>query len=484
MNSQSYYTLHHIFTDDMTWNDNLAILKALQHITKHKGTPIKVKGWICIDKNQLYTKSNPYSGLPATISFLQACQSLLSERKSALGPIQIVESSTVKLASELTPSDDTFISIARQYTPFGLKRQNAIQKLWKDHFLCHDNRSLMTPKKLKTIKNKDQYLVFSPFYKLVSESLSKYESNNILHTLTSHVLKPSSIKHIDNEIIDTYLKQFSKQWSPKPILNTNRPLALRRITHLKEKWGPSTYGSIRNHINIETSQLSRFLNTGVITIREVWDQLGYTMPDFGRQLIFRNFYICRMAATATETSFPTNELPPPKWLSPSSDTGKHYWNAWIKGKTGVPIIDAAMRCLRNTGTMHNRLRMLTSSYLTRILRIHWKHGEAWFAKHLFDYEATQNHFGWKGQAALSLDSRQYYRVFNPWTQTTKYDPECVFIKQWIPALRPVKVDTILNWEDYHNTVQDISYPKPIIVNHSEAAKRSIAAWKDAISKSS
>ena len=73
MNTQSYYTLHHIFTDDMTWNDNLAILKALQYIIKHKGTPIKVKGWICIDKKQLYTKSNPYSGLPATISFLQAC---------------------------------------------------------------------------------------------------------------------------------------------------------------------------------------------------------------------------------------------------------------------------------------------------------------------------------------------------------------------------------------------------------------------------
>ena len=140
----------------------------------------------------------------------------------------------------------------------------------------------MSPKKLQDSKQKEQYLVFSPFYKLVSESLSNHESKSILHSLTTHVLKPSPIKHIDAGIINACIKKYSKQWYPKPIIKTNRPLALKRIEYLKNKWGPSTYGSIRNHINMETSQLSRFLNTGVITIREVWDKLGYTMPDFGR----------------------------------------------------------------------------------------------------------------------------------------------------------------------------------------------------------
>ena len=197
-------------------------------------------------------------------------------------------------------------------------------------------------------------------------------------------------------------------------MNTSRSLAIRRIRRIKKQWSSNTYETCRNNINFETSMLARYLNSGVISIRYVWSKLGRTMPAFERQLVFRSFYDCRMNATHSNHSFTKIEYPAPKWTSLRTKRGKQYLDAWQQGNTGVPIVDAAMRCLLQTGWMHNRLRMVVASYLSRILMIDWHEGERWFAKHLFDYNATQNHFGWKGQAALSRDSNEYFRVMNPW----------------------------------------------------------------------
>lgn len=224
--------------------------------------------------------------------------------------------------------------------------------------------------------------------------------------------------------------------------------------------------------------MARFLNSGVISIRELWQALGKHAPAYERELVFRSFYACRMFTTRTRSWKPNTdnstltikEYSAPTWLSPKSGTGKKRWNAWIQGMTGVPIVDAAMRCLRETGWMHNRLRMIVASYLTRILRIHWKHGESWFAQFLFDYDATQNHFGWKGQAALSKDSIEYFRVMNPWLQAQKYDPEAKFIQTWIPELKDVDTKTIMKWETEYMNHTNISYPKPLIPVHKEASK--------------
>lgn len=138
-----------------------------------------------------------------------------------------------------------------------------------------------------------------------------------------------------------------------------------------------------------------------------------------------------------------------------------------------------MRCLNTTGWLHNRLRMVVASYLTRILRISWRHGEAWFAQTLFDYDATQNHFGWKGQASMSKDGAEYFRVMNPWLQANKYDSNTTYIQKWVPELTGVSPSIILKWEDVWNKHSDIQskYPKPLIPNHKETAKEAIDAWK-------
>lgn len=140
---------------------------------------------------------------------------------------------------------------------------------------------------------------------------------------------------------------------------------------------------------------------------------------------------------------------------------EHEFKLWCEGKTGYPIVDAGMRELNETGFMHNRVRMITASFLTRHLLIDWRWGEAYFAKKLLDYDLASNNGGWQWAAGSGCDAAPYFRVFNPELQTIKFDPEWKYIKKWIPEI---------------NTPQ---YPKPI-VDHNAARARVLKAYKDAL----
>jgi deoxyribodipyrimidine photo-lyase len=135
---------------------------------------------------------------------------------------------------------------------------------------------------------------------------------------------------------------------------------------------------------------------------------------------------------------------------------------WCEGKTGFPIVDAGMRQLNQTGYMHNRVRMITASFLTKHLLVDWRWGEAYFAEKLLDYELASNNGGWQWAAGTGTDAQPYFRVFNPESQTQKFDPNLEYVKNWVPEFN------------------SSSYPKPM-VNHKEARLRSIETYKRAIS---
>lgn len=468
--------LHHIFTHDLRWDDNRALLEGFK---RTKGTCKRIQGWICLDPDQLDT-NRPYTGIPGIITFLMSCQSLLEHKERALGNLRVFHGSVQSLADTLhAKSESIIVSCAKQFTPFAQERQSYLQSIFGDRFVCVDDHSLLSPQRLSELKpGTSQYLVFSPFYKLAQTISSewkpiKYDSEG-LQQLANQTHKTYGVNSVKS-----LLSKMKKKWkstdTSRVIMRTTRTLGLQKLKILKKKWKQDTYGNCRNDINWTTSQLARFLNSGVISIREVWDSLGRSMPAFERQLVFRSFYDCRMNATFNMQTFTTQEFKLGfRWL----DKDEHRWKAWITGTTGVPIVDAAMRCLKVTGWMHNRLRMVVASYLTRILLIDWREGEAWFAKHLFDYNATQNHFGWKGQAALSRDSGEYWRVMNPYTQAKKYDPECIFIRKWIPELSDVSSQDILNWEEKcHEHADQVEYRCPIIPDQTKARAESIAKWK-------
>jgi deoxyribodipyrimidine photo-lyase len=151
------------------------------------------------------------------------------------------------------------------------------------------------------------------------------------------------------------------------------------------------------------------------------------------------------------------------------------FDAWAQGRTGVPIVDAAMRQLLATGWMHNRLRMVVAMYLTKNLLIDWRLGEAFFMQHLIDGELAANNGGWQWSASTGADSAPYFRVFNPISQSEKFDPEGAFIKHWLPEL------STLNAKEIHNpspiSRKALNYPDQI-VNLQSSRVRAIEAFKN------
>jgi len=133
-----------------------------------------------------------------------------------------------------------------------------------------------------------------------------------------------------------------------------------------------------------------------------------------------------------------------------------FW-AWANGQTGFPIVDAAMRELNRTGWMHNRLRMIVASFLVKDLHVSWRWGERYFAQRLLDYDPCVNNGNWQWAASTGCDAQPYFRIFNPWLQQKKFDPQCVYIKTWIPELQRFPAEVIHKWEKHP---QAGDYPRP------------------------
>jgi deoxyribodipyrimidine photo-lyase len=152
-------------------------------------------------------------------------------------------------------------------------------------------------------------------------------------------------------------------------------------------------------------------------------------------------------------------------------------SAWQQGRTGYPIVDAAMRQLRQTGWMHNRLRMITASFLTKDLLIHWQAGEQWFMSQLIDGDLASNNGGWQWAASTGTDAQPYFRVFNPTVQGERFDPDGSFIRTWIHELRDVP-DKYIHQPFLWDKAESLNYPKPI-VDHKSARLRAIEVFKSA-----
>ena len=184
-----------------------------------------------------------------------------------------------------------------------------------------------------------------------------------------------------------------------------------------------------------TSMLSQDLRYGLISIRELYQRCANIekASTYIKELAWREFYF------AILWFYPNvfDEEFAPDWRGlpwPGSDAD---FQRWATGTTGFPIVDAGMRQLLQTGLMHNRLRMITAMFLTKDLHCHWRLGEAFFMQHLVDGENASNNGGWQWSAGTGADAAPYFRIQNPWLQSSRFDPEGVYIKQWVPELRDV-----------------------------------------------
>lgn len=208
-----------------------------------------------------------------------------------------------------------------------------------------------------------------------------------------------------------------------------------------------------------TSRLGVHLRFGTISIRQIALIASKLNPTFLNELIWREFYVMILALNPQVV----HRAFKPQYDTISWRNDEEEYAAWCAGKTGYPIVDAGMRELNATGYMHNRVRMIVASFLTKHLLIDWKWGEAYFAKKLLDFELASNNGGWQWAAGTGTDAQPYFRVFNPESQTEKFDKDLKYIKKWI-----VEFGTP-------------SYPRPI-VEHKFARLRALETYKNALNQ--
>ncbi len=228
-----------------------------------------------------------------------------------------------------------------------------------------------------------------------------------------------------------------------------------------------------------TSTLSPYLSLGRIGPRRLLHTIQYYCAehnlhwqdnDWLRELAWRDFYRQLL------THFP--DLNKEKPFKPETD--QLIWNdnqsefdAWCEGKTGFPIVDAAMRQLNQTGWMHNRLRMVAASFLTKLLFIDWRKGEKYFMQTLIDGEFAANNGGWQWSASTGCDAAPYFRVFNPQRQSEKFDPEGEFIRRFVPELEPLSAKQI--HAPTTDQRKELGYPEPVI-DYKKAREEAISAF--------
>lgn len=315
------------------------------------------------------------------------------------------------------------------------------------------------------------YLVFTPFYK---KARSILEFKNIEEvSLNEHILVDEKYETLS--VVDEKQKSLEYPLELKSI--GFQEINIQIITPDKKlhKFSKNIniYKEKRDYLESDIgSDLSVDLRFGTIGIRDIlrflFQNKELDIEPFIRQLIFRDFYAYLLF------HFPKIEFENYKYSFNGIEDEEKY-RIFCGAKTGVPLVDAGVRELLATGKMHNRVRMVVASFFTKDLLLPWQWGEAFFAKHLLDFDKASNVLSWQWSAGTGVDPQPYFRVFNPYLQSKKFDKDGIYIKRYIPELKDIDAKHLHN-EDYLQAKDILNYPKPML-NHKIAAKKAIELFK-------
>ena len=313
------------------------------------------------------------------------------------------------------------------------------------------------------------YKVFTPFWEAhqkiyeIPQKPSRLKSPQHPANIPSSSLENLGL--LKNPVIS--IEQFQKEWCP------GEEGALSQLQSFI-RHSLKTYAHDRDIPALgKTSRLSPHLHFGEISPQTIAREI-HKLPSqpYLRELVFRDFanYLLFHCPDLPHTPF-KKEFSKWKW----SDDIAHF-NAWKKGKTGYPLIDAGMRELYETGFMHNRVRMVVASFLIKDLNISWQKGAAWFLERLLDADVANNSFNWQWSAGTGLDAQPYFRIFNPELQSEKFDSEGIYIRKWVPELTKLPDKYIhAPWKAPEEILRKAGirlgkdYPSPI-VDHNQAKK--------------
>lgn len=379
----------------------------------------------------------------------------------------------------------------RCYEPDAIARDSEIKQHLKDQGLLVEsfNGSLLhEPWEVKT-KIGGSYGVFSPFWKAELELGDLPRPFQKPGALNSPAQATASDTLADWALLPTkpdWAGGMRESWTP------GEAGARQRLGDFLDSIA-QRYDDTRNRPDIAgTSRLSPHLAFGEISPREIWHialdrirtengavldkgiwsflrELGWR--DFNHNLLFHNPTLPQENYNSRFDAFPWQEDPT-------------ALNAWKSGQTGYPLVDAGMRELWQTGFMHNRVRMVVASFLIKHLMIDWRVGEAWFRDTLVDADLANNVANWQWTAGCGADAAPYFRIFNPIGQGEKFDPDGVYIRQWVPELKGMPIKYLNKpWEAPPEVLREAgvelgkNYPKPV-VRHIDARNRALEAYND------
>ncbi len=349
-----------------------------------------------------------------------------------------------------------------------LKKSNIkVINLW-DHLLIEPS--------LISTGNNNPYTVYGPFYKNLKKQI--FEPTGIdsdvvnlklvnLEDLPSVIVENPIIKKTHNNL-DDFVKNINFSGNKICPCKPGESIAEEILDNFVSSKKLNNYDSQRDFPSINgTSHLSASLRFGTISIRKIWEKTIQaqhstrnknsllSIETWQKELVWREFYQHCLF------HFPELEKGPyrKKWNNFSWQNKQEWFIRWSNGDTGIPIIDASMRQLNQSGWMHNRCRMIVASFLVKDLICNWQMGEKKFMEHLVDGDLAANNGGWQWSASSGMDPKPL-RIFNPHTQTQKFDPLCNYIKYWIPELSSVKNSEIVKGDI--SKLERKNYPDPII----------------------
>lgn len=457
--SKQYQLSLHIFRRDLRLQDNTALIEALKQSEQ-------VIPCFIFDERQL--ENNAYKGehsVEFMVNTLKEMNAALQAKGSELYCFKGIAEDVIKNLTTTLPIEAIFLN--RDYTPFSRKRDANIHDACKTKnidFHCYADALLHEPEDVLKADG-TPYTVFTPAFRKAStlsiQAPTKYNGGQYYQ---------QKINTPDRDSLNHH----APKANPHLFVKGGRKEALQLLSRLPEL----------NHYNKErdfpakaaTSKLSAHLKFGTISAREyhfcICKALNPHHPLI-RQLHWRDFF------THIAYHFPYvfkgafhQAYDRLEW-----NHNEKAFQAWCEGKTGFPIVDAGMRELNATGNMHNRVRMITASFLTKDLHLDWRLGEKYFASKLVDYDPALNNGNWQWAASTGCDAQPYFRIFNPWLQQAKFDPDALYIKHWVPELATVSAKIIHALLDHPQP----NYPLPI-VSHAVESQKAKMLYKAAINR--
>jgi len=446
-----------IFRRDLRLEDNTGLIAALENSEQ-------VIPCFILDPNQI-TNKNAYkseNSLQFMFDSLHDLNNQLDHKNAKLYLFHGQPQDVLKNIIKELPIDALFVN--RDYTPYSKDRDDAIQNLCEDLDIAFESYSdllLNEPENIKTKQGKP-YTVYTAFLHTCSKiPVSKPQKNKSDNYYT---------KKIKTAVSDKIFIDILPEKNAAINVTGGRKNGLAILKNIADF---ADYPEQRNILTYKTTMLGAHNKFGTCSIREVYHAIADTFSQehtLINELYWRDFF------THVAWNFPYvfgNAFHPKFDKLPWSHDTKEF-KAWCDGETGFPVVDAAMRQLNTTGFMHNRARMIVGSFLTKDLHIDWQLGEKYFAQKLVDYDPSVNNGNWQWVASTGCDAQPYFRIFNPWLQQKKFDPDCSYIKEWIPELRSVDPKIIHTW--YNETKPINKYPLPI-VDHAKESKLALSYYK-------